>query len=659
MRKRTSSGALRAIATLLCFTASAARPSPPSEGPSLDPHEIAKFTTPLLVPPPMPRDEGGGVDYRIAVAEVEQQVLPPPYPRTPVFAYGAADRPGALEDGGSFVSPALVEATAGMPLRVQWVNGLVDPKTGKFLRHLFAVDPTLIWANPTGRCEGGREGTDCHGRGRGAYEGPVPIVPHLHGGHNGAESDGYPTAWFLPDARNLPPTYARRGSGFAQAAGEPLVDGEAVFAYPNDQAPATLWFHDHALGITRLNVYAGMAGFYLLRGEALTDTRTGAVATLPASPWELPLAIQDRSFDADGRLFYPRSRAFFDGFHGPTSPASDVAPIWNPEFFGNAIVVNGRTWPYVDVEPRRYRLRLLNGCDSRFLLLAAHPDGGAPALTFWQIGGDGGLLPAPVERTRILLAPGERADVILDLSGLAPGARVTLVNLGPDEPFGAGEPDVDFTPADPDTTGQVLQLRVGPLTSEDATTPAAALAGAPPPALGEAVATRRLSLNERDSSVLCVGPQGQTVPCRSEPGETRFGPTEAQLGILDEAGFPVAIDWDHEVTERIALGATEDWEFHNFTADAHPIHLHLVQFEVLGRQPLALGEDGMPLVPARPEGEARGPEPGETGRKDTVVAHPGEVTRVRARFDVAGTYLWHCHILEHEDNEMMRPYVVQ
>lgn len=311
-------------------------------------------------------------------------------------------------------------------------------------------------------------------------------------------------------------------------------------------------------------------------------------------------------------------------------PDTDIAPIWNPEFFGNTMVVNGRSWPTHRVEKRRYRLRLLNGCGSRFLILALATDPTARptknAMPFWQVGGDGGFLPQVVAMERLLLAPAERADVVVDFSAFPAGAELFLVNEGPDEPFGGGVPGVDFDVADPATTGQVMRFvvvdRVGDETSAD---PDGLLLPSPPHA-GAEVRTRRLALMEADSEVL-----------------PDVGLRAAFLGVMDGA-VGVPLGWDDEITENPSVGDTEIWEIHNLTMDAHPIHVHLVHFEVLDRQ--------------AHNAPSRDPEPNETGPKDTVIAYPHEVTRIRARFDKAGLFAWHCHILEHEDHEMMRPFRV-
>jgi bilirubin oxidase len=627
----------------------------------LDAGSIPKYVTPLLVPPAMPRSalpgrRGRGLDYyEIAVRQFQQQVLPAGMGlgATTVWGYGSANHPG------SFSFPSFtVEAAFDRPVRVKWINDLVDSR-GRFLPHLLPIDQTLHWANPPD----GRRGRDSHGADQDPYRGPVPFVTHLHGGHSSQESDGYPEAWYLPRAHGIPGRYARAGSLYRQfrvlaqrKLHQAWTPGSAVFQYENDQRAATMWFHDHTLGMTRANVYAGPAGFYLLRGgpaEAVDGDLPGPAPALGDPPgrdyFEIPIVIQDRGFTADGELFYPRDRAFFEGLEPsqldiPFMPEaacggpSDVAPIWNPEFFGDAIVVNGRTWPSLDVQRRRYRLRFLNGCNSRFVILRLST--GQP---FWQIGNDGGLLPEPVAVERLLLGPAERADAIVDFSGLAVGTEVVLENLGPDDPFGGGEPGVDFEPADPATTGQVMRLRVVPATGPDTSTPPdqlglPAIGSLPAPSL-----TRQVSLNEQDSATVRVseGPSGGlALDCA---GGEPFGPVEADLGTVDSLGRGVPLGWDEPPTESPALGSVEDWEIHNFTADAHPIHVHEVTFEVAGRRPVGGG-------PERPA------EGGEAGRKDTVIAYPDEVTRIRAHFDRAGLFVWHCHVLEHEDNEMMRPY---
>jgi FtsP/CotA-like multicopper oxidase with cupredoxin domain len=425
--------------------------------------------------------------------------------------------------------------------------------------------------------------------------------------------------------------------------------------------------------MTRLNVYAGPVGFYLLRGGEKDEA---VEALLPTGAYEIPLVIQDKSFNADGSLFYPDNRAFFEGLEKdqlqiPFIPdrtigkkVSDVSPIWNPEFFGNTMVVNGNTWPFLNVEKRQYRLRILNGSDSRFLILTTAGE----ALTFHQIGADGGFLPAVETRTQLLVGPAERVDVIVDFSRFNVGAVITLLNIGPDEPFGGGIPGDDFDMADPDTTGQVMQFRVIAASGPDPSTRAANLVLPAPEELGAENNTRKLSLNEDESATVFVkvDEEGEYIldngnlveVSTNDPNAAPFGPTSARLGTLVN-GEPMPMAWMMPITENPTLNSTEVWEIYNFTADAHPIHIHLVQFEILDRQALKTDDEGMAESPAElVPGTVRGPDPGEFGRKDTVIVYPGEVARVKAHFDIAGLFVWHCHILSHEDNEMMRPYYV-
>lgn len=630
-------------------------------GGTLPPGVIPKFTRPLVVPPAMPSlTTSGDTDvYRIAVRQFRQQILPAPFRQTTVWSYGSIDHPA------TFNYPAFtIEATADRPVRVTWINGLVDT-AGRYLPHLLAVDQTLHWANPPG----GLAGRDMRGTDPRPYTGPVPIVTHLHGGHSGDESDGYAEAWYLPDAPDIPAGFAVQGTWYelfrdkaASRFGVDWAPGTAVFTYPNDQPAATLWYHDHTLGMTRLNVYAGPAGFYLIRGGG-GDLPAGVLpgpAPAAGDPpglryYEIPIAIQDRSFNADGSLFYPPRRAFFEDLavgqlQIPFIPdaacggPSDVPPIWNPEFFGNVMVVNGRSWPFLEVEQRRYRFRVLNGCNSRFVVLKFD----WPDLPFWQIGSDGGFLPAPARLEQLLLAPAERADVVVDFTNVPAGTRIVLLNLGPDEPFGEGSPDIDFAPADRTTTGLVMQLRVVAATGADTSTPPASLALPSRAPLPGHVLVRDLSLNERDSETVQVVSRGGgrviQLACEA-PGAEPFGPVTALLGTVAPDATAQPLKWEDAITENPDAGQTEVWAFHNFTADAHPIHVHEVMFEVLERERLATHA-------------VRGPEPSETGLKDTVIAPPGEITRVKATFDRAGQFVWHCHIVEHEDHEMMRPYAI-
>ena len=735
----------------------------------LDPTLVPKYVIPLVIPPIM-KDDGTPDSYDIAVREFKQQILPggiwntingrdDGFRPTTVWSYGPAadDTPRVAPDPGSqFNYPAYtLETLAHVPVQVRWINDLVD-EDGKFLPHLLPIDQTLHWANPGA----GPGKTDSVGTDPESYEGPVPIVTHVHGAHVAPASDGYPEAWWLPAARDIPQGYATKGRLFDDATGtNPGDRGYADYAYTNDQPAATLWYHDHTLGMTRANVYAGPAGFWLVRGgphDGGTVGPGGAAAVLPGpaaqrgqgvlelnvpgSPArngirELAVAIQDRSFLENGQLFYPRTRAFFEGLLPRQlkiefAPETDVAPIWQPEAFFDVMVVNGVAWPSLDVAQALYRFRLLNGCNSRFLNLALEiVDSPDPALVgteipFFQIGAEQGFLPrvamistgfatelpgtgvlpppapAPDPDQALVLGNAERADVLVDFRGLPTGTVVRMTNTGPDEPFGGftGAPTPGDEPvADPETTGQVLQIVVDaslngasptdPTGATPATAPEDLVPNAegPLPPAHNAGNPRNVSLNEEESEDVCVlfdpSEDAYVLPVRQVPCDTPsptpegyevvpFGPVAALLGLVDLTGPTPAgedLHWtepgtglqktiplpsgsaDVWITENPALDAVEEWDIYNFTVDAHPIHLHLVRFEVVERTVLdpETSPPGLDVV-----------QPWESGFKDTVIAYPGQITRVKARFDLRGLYVWHCHIVEHEDNEMMRPYFV-
>jgi FtsP/CotA-like multicopper oxidase with cupredoxin domain len=640
-------------------------------GGTLDPADVLKYQTPMLIPPVMPKagtiKQKGGKSadyYEISMRQFAQQILPAGLPATTVWGYGAvasAGKKGLLLHN----APSLtIEAQHNRPVRVKWINDLKDGN-GNYLPHLLPVDQTLHWANPPGGTAG-RDTRPPFTSTPGPYTGPVPMVTHVHGAVGvGDESDGYAEAWFLPAAGNIPAGYATEGTWYDffknKASGKFGVtwgSGFATFQYPNLGRPSADWYHDHTLGMTRLNVYAGPAGFYIIRGgpqgdDFVLDTRTGLAAVLPGPApkegdkfppnktyYEIPIAIQDRSFNTDGSLFYPDTRAFFDGITGPYIPDTDISPLWNPEFFGNMMMVNGNTWPFQVVEQRRYRLRFLNGCQSRFLILDFNH---IPGVEVWAIGNEGGFLAAPFNLTanngnRLLMGLAERADLIVDFTNVPVGNNV-LGNLGPDEPFGGGVPGVDFPAADPASTGQVMEFRVVPSPALDPTTPPQFLQLPAAPLLPAATVTRPVALLEELSAFFADAP------------------AEALLGTVTAGGVWTKRLWAEPVTENPAVGATEIWEIYNASADAHPMHVHEVAFEVVSRQAIFVNE-ATREVQVDPGSVPLPPEPWETGRKDTVIAYPGQVTRIKAQFKTPGQYVWHCHIVEHEDNEMMRPYRV-
>ncbi|PYT71721.1 MAG: bilirubin oxidase [Acidobacteria bacterium] len=497
-----------------------------------------------------------GVVTRMAMSQFKQKLhrdLPP----TLVWGFQ-----------GSYPGPTL-EARQGWPVQVQWVNNLPTS-------HFLPIDNTIHGAESS--------------------QPEVRTVVHLHGHKILPGNDGYPEAWFTSDGKTGPDFNPN------------------PYVYPNDQPATTLWYHDHGLGITRLNNYAGLSGIYLIR-SAQED-----LLGLPQRPYEIPLVLQDRMFHADGSLLYPVA---VGGTH----------PCWIPEFFGDTVLVNGKVWPYLDVEPRKYRFRMLNASNARFyhLTLQECNDTGTPngnsGPPIFQIGTDGGLLPAPVKLDNFLIAVAERFDFVIDFSG-AQGKFFVLQNDAP-APYPSGG---EVVPSD------VMMFRViPPLTGRDTSSLPAKLADIPLYDPAQASRERNLAITEIDR------------PSDEFP----------EIGMLDQA------HWSDAVTENPEVGALEMWNLVNATDDAHPIHVHLVLFQALERRPF----DKLTFLSSRDLVFTGPPVPPDANErpawKDTIKAYPGMITRILAKFDLpTGTsvtpgqrfrYVWHCHMLEHEDNEMMRP----
>jgi len=530
----------------------------------LDPLSQTKFVNVLPYPAVAAPEDPGGHDYVIRMSQFEQDLgLKDPSGgtiKTTVWGYN-----------GIYPGPT-IEALKGTPVNVKWINELVD-SDWNVLPHLLPIDESLIHFDFDLETEG------------------IPTVPHLHGGHVESDSDGGPQAWFTPNSE-IGPRYVKKD-----------------YFYVNDQEAATLWYHDHVMGITRLNVYAGLAGFYLLRD----DNENGL--GLPSGKYEVPLVIQDRSFYSDGSLYYPSNPGDLDD--DATWPESVTAL---PEMFGDFILVNGAVWPFLDVEPRKYRLRLLNGSDSRFYDLYL------PGVNFYQIGSDGGLLNSPVLTNRIAIAPGERIDVIVDFSAV-PGEKLILKNNAR-SPFPFGE-----TP-NPRTTGQIMAFRVATTLNGTDTSLIPTNLRSPIAALGTPTVKRQLALFE---------------------GLDEYGRIKPLLGTVVNG----PMEYMDEITEKPAMDAIEEWEIYNTTPDAHPVHLHLVHFQVINTQKFNVKK----FIPGNPgsiqlNGQPQGPSAVNAGLKDTFVVLPGHVARVKALFDKPGLYVWHCHILSHEDYDMMRPFFV-
>jgi spore coat protein A len=654
---------------VLTIPSYAVKPTPPIvDVPTLDPKLIPKFVNQLVKPPVYAKTTIAGVDYyTVNMTKFMQQILPPPLPETEVWGYGGIvdynPLTGLYNDYFRFAPGATFEAMRGTPINVTWQNFITSS-------HMFAVDPTLHWADPNNigmmvpppfpSYPPGFDGTSYtypNGTLAPSAQYPVPLIPHLHGGEVHSTSDGHPEAWFTSTGIKGPEFYASVGTE---------NPNEARFYYPNAQPPTTLWYHDHALGITRINVMSGLAGFYLLRDPVDTTP-------LPFGNYEYPIVIQDRSFNIGGSMWFPK-----------IGIDPNVHPYWQPEFFGNTIMVNGKVWPNLNVEQALYRFRLLDGSNARFYDLwfqvkPLNPLLNPPPLTFWQIGTDGGYLPAPVPLTRLTIAPGERADIIVDFSALSPGDRVIVRNR-------ASAPFPNGASPDPKTVGTIMQFTVtGPLSDNSQPIIVPTTLPHEIAALGLPDNTRTLTLIEK------MGP---------------LGPTEIFLDGQKWAGNPL-----QAVSENVTVGSIEDWIIVNPTADTHPIHLHLVQFQLVSRQKFNVNKyhadwmmanvnndpniDPLPFdhptvnIALAPYlmGNPAPPAPNEMGWKDTIQTNPGEVTIIRVRFAplevglpgeppyIPGVnqyltligfdpttgpgYVWHCHILDHEDNEMMRPYLVK
>ncbi|MDF2587630.1 MAG: multicopper oxidase family protein, partial [Anaerocolumna sp.] len=389
----------------------------------LDPNDIPKYVNQLQKPPvykPCITKKWSLFgkckiqhSYTIDISEFEQQILPPGLPKTKVWGYGGLikDKKTGKVRYSRSAPGATFEAVRGVPINVKWINRLKG-------KHLFAVDPTLHWANPNNMpMHNIPKPWPPFPPGFKEAQFPVPIVTHLHGGENESVYDGYPEAWFTFNGKYGPDFKTTK------------------YYYPNKQEAATLWYHDHALGITRLNVYAGLAGFYLLRDKE-NNALEGKLC-LPSGKYEIPLAIQDRMFNTNGSLLFNN-----------VGNNPDIHPFWTPEFFGDTIMVNGRVWPNLNVDRHQYRFRILNGSNSRFYNLKMSNN-----MTLIQIGSDGGFLPKPVELTSLLIAPGERADILVDFSQVTPGTKIRLLNDA-NTPFPTGESP------DPNTVGQIMQFTV-------------------------------------------------------------------------------------------------------------------------------------------------------------------------------------------------------
>jgi spore coat protein A len=656
---------------------------------------------------PMETIIAGTNEVTLTMKEFKANMLPPgfllpdgsTYDGTWVWGY----RAGVTSDNpaGTYIGPVFV-ASRGTPTQVRFVNDLPDDPN---LAWRDWTDQTLHWADPLNgemnMCNhsivpGQPPSEDCASH----YNGPIPAVPHLHGAETPPVLDGGPDAWFTSEG-------GYHGHAYYTHPGVTAAANEAVYRYLNTQEAAMIWFHDHLLGGTRLNVYAGIAGAYALIDPDLhlpTGLHPVGLQQGASGPVDylIPMVLQDRSFDTNGQLYFPNVGI------------NPEHPFWVPEFEGDTIVVNGVAWPFLNVEPRRYRFLFINGSNARgYELFIINPVTKVMGPPMWQIGTDGGYLDAPVKidpnapkpnLTKLVLMPGERADVIVDFAGL--NGQTLLMRNTAHHPYDKG------TPPDGGTLGRIMVIRVGAGPVADASyDPASGIPLRPPmvrlvdPAAGTlatgvtAAKTRQLTLNE------VIGPGG---PLEILVNNTKWDGKRGDGSIRGDFS-PVTVGGVTEYYSEVPNeGDTEVWEIVNLTADFHPIHTHLTQFQLINRQkfntnkynkayngafpggtyipaygppldyntgnPNALG--GNPDVTPFLQGPAMPPNPNEAGWKDTVQMAPGQVTRIAVRFaptdTPAGTsgafpfdpnaeghgFVWHCHIVDHEDNEMMRPYAV-
>ncbi len=718
----------------------------------------------------------------IEMKEVKQEVLPDPltasYPKTyfdvinqvtkncpsvniqdtSVWAYETSDSKTGKTLGQAHWPAVTLEAARFTPTVVTYDNNLpafnYSNKSGTtfvdgLVQGLLTIDQTIHWADPLNlMCDMRSVPVDCTKTPGDPccrpFVGSPPTVPHLHGAEVPAAFDGGPTAWFTADGR--------QGEGFATL--DTPGPGKAIYKYNNTQEPGTLWFHDHALGATRTGVYSGLEAFYLLRDAAKEPSH------LPSGPYEIEMALQDRQFDTNSQLFFPDgsgTNVATSNLNGPpTNP--NIHPFWNPEFIGDVAIVNGTPWPVLKVEPRRYRLRLLDGSNARVYRLAF---GGVPV---YQIGADDNYLDAPVPIKQVFIAPAERADIIVAFPKFA-GKKITVTNDAP-VPFPDGlypvpHPDPDhpgaMLPADQPQMANIMQFQVSNSAAAKDTScnPAEGQCNRPTPVLRLTDGKGNIAAGVKIDKVrqIILKEHGGA----GGPIEVLLNNTHFDGRILNQPAPNIPAGG---VSEQPRVGSTELWEIINLTADAHPIHTHLVQYEILNREtydadgtmgsnipggyvgldtgdpsttvpgawpkayagdlssplcfnidptgaiddpfnpcpgfgpPLKYDNDGrtirlngqpVPVVGGNPDiapyllHDAQAPAPEESGLKDTAKANPGQVMRIIMRWAPTSTplfqskagvnlypfdptqgagYLWHCHILDHEDNDMMRPYKV-
>ncbi len=618
----------------------------------LDPTTIPQFVNQLTKPPVhvavgTQHDPQTGKNlplYSVTTKAIQAQMLPPGFPKTKAYAYGGlvnfndSGDPSQDDIQTAFTVPGpTFEAVRDKRFFVHYKNELEGDL-------IFPVDPTIMGAN-VNNAPIPQPPFKPFPPGYKKFQSPIPMVVHLHGGVTPSASDGFPEAWFTQDEEKKGPAFT-----------------SSTFEYYNAQLATTLWYHDHTLGMTRLMVAAGLEGTYIIR-----EKNDPIAPLLPSGRFEMPLMLSDRAFNSDGSTHFT-----------VVGDNPGIHPYWDPEYFGDTISVNGKVWPNMKVERRQYRFRIVDGSNARLYNLSL-----SNGMPFIQIGADGSYLPAPATLTEALIAPSERMDILIDFSNVPAGTKIILQNNA-NAPYPGGDP------IDPATTGHVMQFEVMNTPAVHPHALPATLITIPTLVETEGIGNPKLfTLNEQESDT------GDPVSV-----------------LIDGQHF------DADVTETPNLATTEAWYFQNLTEDAHPIHIHLVEFQLEDRQlidrdrfkayweslngstlplnhptirvnaeiPVDTGDGtgvrdflfdthGGTVFPGEPS-QPVPPSPRESGWKDTFIAPPFSITRVRIRFapqysleanlhpghnpfpfdPTAGPgYVWHCHILDHEDNDMMRP----
>ena len=637
--------------------------------------------------------------YQLTIQQFEQQ-MHPDLPN-PTRLWGYMD---ATTGKPAYLGPIIV-AQRGKPAVLRVTNKLPA-------KHILPVDTTLMGAEPgvpQNRC-----------------------CVHLHGGLVPWTSDGGPYAWFTPSGI-VGATDGSSGVSFLNGVQD--MPGTADYYYPNNQSARLAWYHDHAMGITRLNAYAGIASGYVITDDVVASLTSGAAPVVPPLAYTIPLVIQDKCFktapDAYGRagdLWYPYVYENSsegqdarwdlgtpsDGFPEDAGAVPSVSCV--PEFFADTPVLNGMAYPYLQVEPRRYRFLMLNGSQARFFHLQLYyesiqnpgePDFSRPGPAFIQIGNEGGLLPDPVVLNsppvqipidcdggvqtdgpfNLLLAPAERADIIIDFSQAPSNARLILYNDAP-APFPSGDSRNDYFTGCPDQTDiggapetdpdcgpnirTLMQFRLVPLSGARDPMNFDSTYKALQTGLRAAYVASHVPFGEPDLDPKAAGVIFENKTLNEDFDE--FGRLIQRVGadkpIYDDS---YGLNFMDPATEVYNNGQTVVWDIYNTTGDTHPMHFHLANVQVIGSADF---DDSNPSkLTFAPTGPWKAPEPNYRGWKETVRMNPGEVTRVIMKFNLpkvpfpvpgsprAGMlggheYVWHCHILEHEEHDMMRPLII-